>query len=576
MIASSTSENGVWLTEEGITIGYSLVVLDEIRRLSVDGLNLFAHGGLEVGGVLYGLRDGNRISVTSFAEAPCEHALGPGFVLSERDREKFAALLEAPSGSEPVGWYRTHTRSGLDLDRHDCTLFEQFFGGARSIGLTVKPTLRGPADAAFFVREPGGEVRPTAAREFLLNPLGLAKDQPESDSLPPVAIVPLIPKPEFKPEVSTAEIQASKDAVHGRSRAKRKLFLWVASAVVALCCVLAVSVYWPRPPLRLGLNVRAVMPGQLRIEWDRSSPTIQEGESALLRIVDGNVAETTLLDGNQLRTSGSLMYTQHTDHISVRFRVNAPRGVRAEEVIDFIGPLAPAPPEAAPPPEPAVAPETATSSPAPQSALVRNERERDQRPLPPTDVVQLPRRTLRLPPAQTAAPPAISQVNVPAAPQVAAPSAEPALPSAFSGLLHPKPAAPEPAAPVYLGPRSGRIIWTGILGRRGIVEIDGARVNLGSATGALPGVPISLRVSPAEFSRDGLILYTADGAAHGHVEKPSKENGWNSVRFEYDPVRVRDLVILESPNRSNDFKRLVVRSDGRSCPAIVIDWSVRP
>jgi hypothetical protein len=41
-----------------------------------------------------------------------------------------------------------------------------------------------------------------------------------------------------------------------------------------------------------------------------------------------------------------------------------------------------------------------------------------------------------------------------------------------------------------------------------------------------------------------------------------------------DDTRARQVVILETPNRSNDFKRLVLRNDGRDLPVVLIDWSI--
>ena len=128
---------------------------------------------------------------------------------------------------------------------------------------------------------------------------------------------------------------------------------------------------------------------------------------------------------------------------------------------------------------------------------------------------------------------------------------------------------PAPRSPA----RSGRLIWTGIVGRRGVIEIAGGRASTGTLAGALPGLPVRLRVSPAEFNRAGLVVYTNEGARHNSTERPSQANGWNAVSFLFDPERVRELVVLEVPNPSNDYARLVIRSDARSCSVIVVDWS---
>jgi hypothetical protein len=108
------------------------------------------------------------------------------------------------------------------------------------------------------------------------------------------------------------------------------------------------------------------------------------------------------------------------------------------------------------------------------------------------------------------------------------------------------------------------------------VEFDGSRVSTGTLSGALPGVPVVWHVWPAAFDRDGLRVFAGEAARSQIVETPSKTNGWNRVQFEFDPARASELVILEAPNRSNEYKRMVVRNDARNCPVIIVDWTVTP
>src|ERR1700689_2885042 len=171
MLSTITTETAVWEAADGVTIEYSLAAVDEVRRLAVDGFMAFGHGGLEVGGVLYGARDGNRVSVLASAELCCEHALGPGFILSATDRQALARLLEPPAGLQTVGWYRAHTRRGLDLDASDRELFDQFLPKEKGIGLVLKPSRRGPSSAALYVRKTTGEILPLAPREFAIDTL---------------------------------------------------------------------------------------------------------------------------------------------------------------------------------------------------------------------------------------------------------------------------------------------------------------------------------------------------------------------------------------------------------------------
>jgi len=52
------TESGVW---QG-TVAYSHAVMEQIRVAAVNGFNAFGHGGLEIGGVLYGERRGEMVA----------------------------------------------------------------------------------------------------------------------------------------------------------------------------------------------------------------------------------------------------------------------------------------------------------------------------------------------------------------------------------------------------------------------------------------------------------------------------------------------------------------------------------
>jgi hypothetical protein len=289
----------------------------------------------------------------------------------------------------------------------------------------------------------------------------------------------------------------------------------------------------------------------------------------------------------------------------VRLRVEPRRRSAApvEESIEFVGPPEPRAPVAVaevPPGAKGAHPLNAAAGtyrenplqPAPAAALGAAPRLPKVFAIPPARVknnegesqrVELPKETtptgvayaatrefqLSLPRQNTSTPAVADLLGPPPAPALA--TGEPVLPD----FLSPTQAAPKPASIPYSGPRSGRLIWTGELGRRGVVEIEGTHASIGSLSGSLSGVPALFRVWPAEFTRDGLAVYTGDSAARGHTEPPSQSNGWNPVNFQFDPVRARELVVLEAPSRVNDFNRLVLRNDARACPIIVVDWTVQ-
>src|SRR5262245_50122928 len=116
-----------------LVIDYSRRVLDEIRAETVAGLNSLRHGGVEVGGVLFGVQDGDRIQIIAWRALPCEYANGPNFHLSQRDEDALETLIAGSqadpdlSGLEPVGWYHSHTRTGVLLSESDMAVYHRHF-----------------------------------------------------------------------------------------------------------------------------------------------------------------------------------------------------------------------------------------------------------------------------------------------------------------------------------------------------------------------------------------------------------------------------------------------------------------
>src|SRR5438045_2117515 len=75
------------------TIECSARVLDDIRLIVTDAFFSLARGGLEIGGVLLGKFDGNRLAISEYAALECEHAYGPSFTVSPNDRAMLRELV---------------------------------------------------------------------------------------------------------------------------------------------------------------------------------------------------------------------------------------------------------------------------------------------------------------------------------------------------------------------------------------------------------------------------------------------------------------------------------------------------
>ena len=161
-----------------LAVEYSKAVMQGIRAAVMDGFYKIPHGGIEVGGVLYGRTDENVVRIEAFRPLVCEYASGPSFSLSERDRAALVRMLD-PAGDEelrgmvPVGWYHSHTRSELHLSEEDLDIHREFFPNRWQVCLILRPERTKPVRAGFFVREPDGGLKAeSSCQEFRLEAAG--------------------------------------------------------------------------------------------------------------------------------------------------------------------------------------------------------------------------------------------------------------------------------------------------------------------------------------------------------------------------------------------------------------------
>src|SRR5271169_2976492 len=106
---------GSWnVAESPVAIEYALVVIEEIRHEVAEGYQRLSRGGIEVGGVLYGTRDGRTVRILAMRPIACEHARGPAFQLSDKDRKVLNDQLKEDAedthldGLISLGWFLSH------------------------------------------------------------------------------------------------------------------------------------------------------------------------------------------------------------------------------------------------------------------------------------------------------------------------------------------------------------------------------------------------------------------------------------------------------------------------------------
>ncbi|MBI4910626.1 MAG: hypothetical protein HY820_43840 [Acidobacteria bacterium] len=286
-------------------------ILEEIHAVVQEGFRRLSKGGVEAGGILFGRRNDQIIRVMAWRPIPCEHARGAAFLLSNEDKQRLMGMMEAAESDpqlqvlEPVGWFVSHTRSGVALTDDDEEVYGQFFPEPWQVTLVYKPDRMAETRAGFFVRERGGTIRRESSyQEFKVE---------NSRSV--------VPRP-IQPTAEPRPFQARRDGIATIApRPKSRLFAWASAAVGVLACALAV---FALPELRTAAidpqNVRLSLmdaAGQLRVEWDRESAAVRNADSAVLYIEDAGKLDPIDLDRETTR-AGSLTYHRLSEDVKVR------------------------------------------------------------------------------------------------------------------------------------------------------------------------------------------------------------------------------------------------------------------
>jgi hypothetical protein len=191
--APPSSQFAQWSDPEtGMQVSYSLPLFHEIDFQVNEGYRRIPHGGVEIGGVLYGRVSGKAVTLEAFRLIDCEHASGPSFLLSERDLAQMRITIQGASsdqelqGLSPVGWFIAHTRSPLRMSQREIELFEQFFPEPGRVTVLVKPEKFKPTRFAFLLRSESRTVFPDGERSSVILPLPGRGPRPASPDVPPV------------------------------------------------------------------------------------------------------------------------------------------------------------------------------------------------------------------------------------------------------------------------------------------------------------------------------------------------------------------------------------------------------
>jgi proteasome lid subunit RPN8/RPN11 len=385
-LVMSDATFGTWsVAASTVTVEYSLVVLEEIRHEVAEGFQKLSRGGIEVGGLLYGVHEGQTVRIMAIRPLACEHSSGPAFRLSERDRAALREQLrqdqEDPrlEGLVCAGWYVSHTRTEITLSESDQEIFSAYFPQPWQVTLVVRPSRGGNMRAGFFVREPDGTV--TAGQSYLeFNfPDRLAavfdhrgehrgsfaerrapehrdhraeqrrSEQGRSEqgntqrvTEPPA---PAAQDIRVSPQ-SPAQTASTMTSLFGEpppaSLAKKssgKKWFWMVAALIVIAALAVAGARYlsfgkADGTIALGVLERD---GQLDIEWNRAAAPVSKAVRGTLEITDGSQTRTVPLTPAELEM-GKFSYKRQTGDIQVRMSVESADGNKVQEASRFLGP----------------------------------------------------------------------------------------------------------------------------------------------------------------------------------------------------------------------------------------------
>jgi len=362
---------GTWsVAASPFTIEYSVVVVEEIRREVAEGFQKLSRGGIEVGGLLYGVHEGQTVRIMAIRPAACEHSSGPAFRLSERDRAALAEQIrmdrEDPRLEELVcvGWYVSHTRTEIALSESDQEIFSSYCPQPWQVTLVVRPSRGGNMRAGFFVRESDGTVntsqsylefsfpdRLAAAFEHRGSFAGRPATERRPDRRPergPDRNVEPLPEPArvqraAEPAAPPAAFSPAMTSLFGEpppeTKASGKKWVWLVAALIVIGGLgIAGARYLSLRPGNESIALSVVeRDGQLDIEWNHAAAPVSKAVRGALEIADGPQTRAVPLTPGELAL-GKFAYKRETGDVQVRISVEAADGNKVQEASRFLGP----------------------------------------------------------------------------------------------------------------------------------------------------------------------------------------------------------------------------------------------
>jgi hypothetical protein len=336
-----------------------------VEGIARDVSESFTGSASEVGGLLLGLVrrtsevGAPSVSIERYRQVPCDHSFGPGFVLDSNGRREMeqAAGAEFEGGSlAVVGFYRSHTRPGFQLEDSDRDLISRYFGDTTDVVLLIHPETSGDIPAQFYSRAADGAMQPGEA--FPFRP---AKTAPKRKLVPdyiPAAVAAsrIIPTrenptpnddiPESEPTARRKPFEEPPPATLAGSPNQGLWKGWLPLAIAAAIVggllwaalnarshepqkVAAPIVVTQEPARPLGLYVDAAGP-VWRVSWNTNATALHDAKGVQLFVREGDDQNRIDLTRQDI-TTGTRDYTPTGKDVTFRLEVTEPSGGVAAE-----------------------------------------------------------------------------------------------------------------------------------------------------------------------------------------------------------------------------------------------------
>jgi hypothetical protein len=380
MAAGTQDAAGYYVWEaagKSVVVQLHLDVVDRILADVMRGFGAVPKRGAEVGGVLIGtIEQGEQtvVRIDGFEPVECEYQRGPSYLLSDGERGLFEDAVRRwqPDESRPdyaVGFYRSHTRDGMQLGNEDLELMDECFPSPSHVALLIRPFGTKVSPAGFFFREHGffqdttplefpfrrrelsGEEAPPRRSMIERRPRGIREARRADPMRGPAA---------EEEEYAGAEIPAPRQAgpayaVTLPSRSRMRSAIWIPLSFVFLLfgIGLGLMIALSRAPghaevsdFSLGLAVakadqavvadgRSAKDGyNLSVKWDRGAAAVRAAQRGVLEIEDGKYSKSVDLDTAQLQ-NGSIIYRNSSSTVKFRLTVYPRSRVSVTETAEW-------------------------------------------------------------------------------------------------------------------------------------------------------------------------------------------------------------------------------------------------